>query len=147
MSIFEPTPRGARADDETQEFDDAAWANLAPPRGFLDPRSIRIAGLVVSGIVAVGLVASNTAEPEPRPRAAVASRVDPGAAAVEQTEAQPVPTADPSAPASADPVDATDDTYSADGGLQLPEGSGDDRWSGKPKGDDKPGRGRGHGRD
>lgn len=146
MSIFEPIPRESRLGDGTHEFDDAAWDDEPPNTGgSFDPRSIKIAGLVVSGIVVAGLVVSNMAEPEPRSRPAVASRVDPGAAAVEQTEVkQGAPTAGPSASPSVEPADQADSGDDA-------EDSGDDFSSSRdPKGDDKPdkpGRGRGHDRD
>jgi len=145
MSIFEPIPREFRSDDGTGEFDDTAWdGDHAPTGGSFDPRSIRIAGIVVSGIVVAGLVISNAAEPEQQRRPAVASRVDPGAAAVEQTEVkQRVPTVGPSAsPSVVEPVDeaASDDAVSDDdvATWQAPKGRDD-----KP---DKPGKGRGHGR-
>ncbi len=147
MSIFEPISRESRADDGTHEFDDAAWdEDSAPTGGSFDPRSIWIAGLVVSGIVAAGLVVSNASDPEPRTRPAVASRVDPGAAAVEQTEVkQSVPTAGPSASPTVEPVDETSDTDTDDAPTwQAPEESSDGSRSGKP---DKPGKGHGHGRD
>ena len=146
MSIFEPIPRESHVDDGTHEFDDAAWDDdSGRTSGSFDPRSIRIAGLVVSGIVVTGLVVSNMAEPEPRPRPAVASRVDPGAAAVEQTEVkQSVPTAGPSASPSVEPVDENGDADADDAPTwRGPEESRDFSWDGKP---DKPGKGRGRGR-
>jgi len=152
MSIFEPIPREPDVDG-TRELDAAAWDDdSAPVGGSFDPRSIWIAGIVVVGIVIAGLVASNTAEPESRVRPAVASRVDPGAAAVEQTEVkQNVPTVGSSASPAAEPVDETSDTDTDDASTwQAPEGSGDDSWSGDSKWDgkpDKPGKGNGRGRD
>jgi len=144
MSIFEPIPRESRWDEGSQEPDEAPVGDdTAPPGGSLDPRSIRIAGLVVVAIVVAGLVASNTAEPEDRPQRLVPARVDPGAAAVEQAEAKrPVPTADASA--SVDPADEADGDAPT---WDEPEDSGDDsRWSGDTKSDNKPGKGRGRGR-
>jgi hypothetical protein len=144
MSIFEPIPRESRSADDTSVLDDAGWLeDAAPSRESFDPRSIWIAGLVVSGIVATGLVVSNSAQPDAR-RPALASRADPGAAAVEQAEVKPsVPTAAPSASASAEPVGQTStDDDQAD--------TEDRDWSRDSRGDDrrdKPGKGRGHGRD
>ncbi len=149
MSIFEPIPRESRSNHDAPEFDDTLPdAGATPPGGSFDPRSITIAGLVVTGIVVTGLVVSNSARPESQPRPLVASRVDPGAAAVEQVEARPTaPTAGPSAAASAEPVDEAASTDSDDewSGWQQPEDSSDDSSSGGSKWDDKPGRGHGRG--
>ena len=145
MSIFEPIPRESRLD--VDEFDEARSDDEpGPAAGSLDPRSIKIAGLAVIAIVVAGLVASNTADPESRPRPLVPSRVDPGAASVEQTEAKrTVPTAGPSASPSVEPVDEGDDdapTWQApDDSSDDYASSGDSRW-----GDNKPGKGHGRGR-
>ena len=141
MSIFEPIPRESRSDEATRELDavppddEAAYSG-----GWLDPRSIGIAGLVLAGIVVIGLVASNAARPDPQQhRPAVGARVDPGAAAVEQAEAeQTAPTADPSASSDESDGEASDDSPTR----QEP----DDSWSGDSK-RDKPGKGHGRGRD
>ena len=145
MSIFEPIPRESRVDDGTQEFDDARSDDDPAHTGkSLDPRSIRIAGLAVLAIVIAGLVASNLAEPESRPQRLVPTRVDPGAAAVEQTEAKrSVPTAGPSASPSVEPIDEGDDDAPT---WQAPDGSSDGDSSGDPKWDSKPGKGHGRGR-
>ena len=66
-----------------------------PAGGSLDPRSIKIAGASVAAIVIAGLVASNMAEPEARPERLVPARVEPGAAAVEQAEAEAECAGDP----------------------------------------------------
>ena len=49
MSIFEPIPRESHweADEEEDEEDDF------PPAGPFDPRSLRIAGVVVSGLASL----------------------------------------------------------------------------------------------
>jgi len=145
MSIFEPIPRGSRWDDDTRELD-AIPSDDEPghTRGSLDPRSIRIAGLAVAGIVVTGLLVSNAARPDPQQtRPAIAARVDPGAAEVEQSEARrSVPAEDDSASPSAE--DESDDDSST---WQEPEDSSDDSsWSDGSKRDDKPGKGHGHGR-
>jgi hypothetical protein len=144
MSIFEPIPRESRSDDGTRELDAIPPGDEpVPAGGSLDPRSIRIAGLVVAVIVAIGLVVSNAARSDPQqPRPSVAARVDPGAAAVEQDEAKPsVPTA------SASPSDASDEVDDDSSTWQEPEGSRDDySWSGDSKRDDRPGKGHGRGR-
>jgi hypothetical protein len=152
MSIFEPIPRESGMDERTHELDEVDWdVDSTPAGGSFDPRSIWIAGLVVSGIVGVGLVVSNSAEPEAQQRSTVASRVDPGAAAVEQAEVkQSVPTAGPTASASVELVDEDGTDSDEAPTWQEPEDSSDDAWSGDSSRDDKPdkpGKGRGHGRD
>jgi hypothetical protein len=143
MSIFEPIPRESRLDEDTHELDAAPPDDEAAYSGAsLDPRSIAIAGLVVAGIVVIGLVASNAARPDPQQeRPSVAARVDPGAAAVEQAEAeQSEPTADPSASS-----DESDEASEDSPTWRETEDSGDDSWSGDSK-RDKPGKGHGRGR-
>jgi len=145
MSIFEPIPRESRWDDGTQDFDEVPPDDdSVPTAGSIDPRSIRIAGLAVLAIVIAGLVASNAAGPASRPPL-VPSHVDPGAAAVEQTEAKRnVPTAGPSASPSVEPVDSSDDDAPR---WQAPDDSSDNySSSGDSKWDSKPGKGHGRGR-
>lgn len=148
MSIFDPIPRESRwdeRDDGGQEFDDATSDDeLAPERTSLDPRSIKIAGLVLASVVALGLIVSNTAEPETRPRS-IAVRVDPGAAAIDHAEAAQVDR-QPAASASAPP--AADDTNRADDDAEPVEYEVDtDAPSRESKWDDgKPGKGNGRGR-
>ncbi len=143
MSIFEPMTRASGAghasesdgslDDLFEEADLPGWS--------LDPRSIRIAGVVLGGIVLAGLVVTNTAQREPHPRPLAPSvQVDPGAAAVEELEStqvrRPAPVPTTSAPAA--PVEISDEAS-----IELVK---DERpgkgWKSK---DDKPGKG--HGRD
>jgi hypothetical protein len=146
MSIFEPIPRESAWDEETQELEDPPSPDdSALPSRSLDPRSIRIAGLAVLAIVIAGLVASNAAGPASRPQPLVPSHVDPGAAAVEQTEAKrSVPTAGPSASPSVEPVDSSDDDAPR---WQAPDDSSDNySLSGDSKWDRKPGKGHGRGR-
>jgi len=147
MSIFEPIPRESAWDEETQELEDAPLRGDVdlPGRSF-DPRSIRIAGVAVVAIVVTGLFVSNTAQPESRPQPLVPSRVDPGAAAVEQAEAKrAVPAAGPSASPSAAPVDKAQDDATTDDAptWQAPDysSSGGSKWHAKP------GKGHGRGRD
>ena len=148
MSIFEPIPRESRWDADAQGLDDASSDDHSVPSsgGSLDPRSIKIAGASVAAIVIAGLVASNMAEPEARPERLVPSRVEPGAAAVEQAEAKrSVPAVRPSASPSAVPVDEADGDADSDDApaWQDPD---DSRWSGDGKWEDKPGKGNGRGR-
>jgi len=143
MSIFEPIPR--EWDEATRQIDvPPSDDNPAIHGTSLDPRSIKIAGGVLMAIVIAGLVASNLAEPEARPRPLVASRVDPGAAAVEQAEAKKsVPTSGPSASPSAEPVNEADGDAELDSGTDEASSwrtSDDSKW------DNKPGKGRGRGR-
>lgn len=148
MSIFEPIPREPRWDDAgTQELDDVGSDDESiPAGGSLDPRSIKIAGASVAAIVIAGLVASNMAEPESRPERLVPSRVEPGAAAVEQTEAKrSVPAVGSSASPSAEPVDQAKDDGDTDDAPAWQEPD-DSRWSGDRKWEDKPGKGNGRGR-
>jgi len=141
MSIFEPIPRASAWDEETQELEDiAAHDDDSVPGPSLDPRSIAIAGFAVVAIVITGLFVSNMAQPESRPQPLVPAHVDPGAAAVEQTEAKPtVPTAGDSAPPSVEPVDEAQQESSTDDGSTW-------QARGDSKRDDKPGKGHGHGR-
>ena len=147
MSIFEPIPRGSRWDDEDE--DDGEDDDLLPARGFLDPRSIRIGGAVVAGIVVLGLFVANRAERDPGQRPLVPSvQVDPGAAAVEQVDVSPSappPTTGPSPSPTTEPVDSGDAPS-----WQQPDDSRDDGFDDREfrrsKGDDKPGNGNGRGR-
>ena len=141
MSIFEPIPRASAWDEETHELEDApAHDDDAVPGPSLDPRSIVIAGFAVLAIVITGLLVSNMARPESRPQPLVPSHVDPGAAAVEQAEAQrPVPTAAASASPSAEPVDEAQQDPSTDDARTWQARGGSKR-------DDKPSKGHGHGR-
>jgi len=148
MSIFEPIPRESRWDAGAQGLDDATPDDHAVPSSgrSLDPRSIMIAGASVTAIVIAGLIASNMAEPEARPERLVPSRVEPGAAAVEQAEAKrSVPAVRPSASPSAVPVDEANGDADTDDvpAWEEPE---DSRWSGEDKWNDKPGKGNGRGR-
>jgi len=150
MSIFEPMPREAQWDDDEEEDEEDDF----PPAGPFAPRSIRIAGIVVSGLVLLGLIVSNTAEGDPQPRPMLPSvQVDPGAAAVEQADATQVarrPTAAPTTSPveisdsdSIEPVDTGDAPRWQGGG----DYDADDKASGRSKWDDKPGNGNGHRRD
>jgi hypothetical protein len=148
MSIFEPIPRESRWDEDTQELADVpSREDSDPQHASFDPRSITIAGLAVVAIVITGLVVSNMADPQSRPQPLVPSRVDPGAAAVEQAEAKrPVPTARPSA--SVEPADGTQEESTTDDAptWQAPDVSSDDyASSGGSKWDSKPGKGHGRG--
>jgi len=133
MSIFEPIPRESRWDDSGQEYDEAtSHEELGPEHGSLDPRSIKIAGLVLASLVLVGLIVSNIAEPEPRPRPPVAA-VDPGAAAIEDAEATQSDT-----PATDEPED---DVEPVDDDVDTETSSGGSKRDGA-----KPGKGHGRGR-
>ncbi len=151
MSIFEPIPRESHWDDDEEEGDEEADF---PPSGPFDPRSIRIAGIVVSGLVLLGLIVSNTAEREPQPRPLLPSvQVDPGAAAVEQADATEVVRRPTAAPTTA-PIEISDgdsiepvDTGDAPTWQDRGDYDYDDKASGRSKWDDKPGNGNGHRRD
>ena len=146
MSIFQPIPRDSRWDEGMQGLDDAPSDDAVPASGSLDPRSIKIAGASVAAIVIAGLVASNMAEPETRPERLVPSRVEPGAAAVEQTEAKrSVPAVRPSSSPSVVPVDEANGDADTDDAPARQEPD-DSRWSGEDKWKDKPGKGNGRGR-
>lgn len=131
MSIFEPIPRESRWEDGGQELNEATSnEEPGPEHGSLDPRSIKIAGLVLASLVVVGLIVSNIAEPEPRPRPPVAA-VDPGAAAIEHAEAT-----QSDAPA----TDQADDNEPAEDDVDTDPPSRGSKWDG-----DKPGKGHGRG--
>jgi hypothetical protein len=140
MSIFEPIPRESHWDDDEEEDEEDDF----PPTGPFDPRSIRIAGIAVSGLVLLGLIVSNAADRESQPRPLLPSvQVDPGAAAVEQADATRAarrPTAAPTTPV--EPADAEDAPR-----WQGRGDDSDDKTSGRAKWDDKPGNGNGHRRD
>ena len=149
MSIFEPIPRESHWDDDEEEGDEE---DDFPPSGPFDPRSIRIAGIVVSGLVLLGLIVSNPAEREPQPRPLLPSvQVDPGAAAVEQADATQVvrrPTAAPTtAPVEISDGDRIEPVDTGDAWQERGDDDSDDKASGRPHWDDKPGKGNGHRRD
>jgi hypothetical protein len=141
MSIFEPIPRDSGWDEDDPDLDGARWDDgTAPAAAQLDPRSILIAGVVVIAIVIMGLVVSNMAQPDSRPERLVPSRVDPGAAAVEQVEAkQSAP--DPSASPSVESDEEDGGDAQVDAGADDTHASGGFKWDGKPG----KGHGRGHG--
>lgn len=94
MSIFEMPSAAQSRPDEAMAQDE--------PRGGLDPRSVRIAGIITAALVVLGLMVSNAARPDPDVRPAVTSRVAPGAAAVEQAENVPAPAQPSVAPPNVD---------------------------------------------
>jgi hypothetical protein len=149
MSIFEPIPRESHWDDDEEEDEEDDF----PPSGPFDPRSIRIAGIAVSGLVLLGLIVSNTAEREPQPRPLLPSvQVDPGAAAVEQADATRAarrPTAAPTTPVDISDSDSIEpvDTEDAPRWQGRGDYDSDDKTSGRSKWEDKPGNGNGHRRD
>jgi hypothetical protein len=143
MSIFEsPTAVQPRADE-------AAAEDTSPSRGF-DPRSVQIAAVVTAALVVLGLLVSNAAKPDSAPRPALASKVGPGAAAVEEADNAPAPVVQSSAPANVDDDEAAaaDESTSGESDASIwqepqpvtsdTESSGDSKW------DRHPGKGHGH---
>jgi hypothetical protein len=139
MSIFEPPTEVQPVLEAEDGLDEAAEDTR---RGF-DPRSVQIAAIITATLVALGLLVSNAAEPDPdESRPPLASKVAPGAAAVEEAEGAqgvaPVPAPEPVAPAPLENADSADDAV--DGSSDQDAAVGDD---GGKKGDGHPGKGHG----
>lgn len=111
MSIFDPIVPDDRSATSATVVDarpDPASNPVVPTRGrSFDPRSIQIAGLFTAGLVVLGLLVSNAAKPDPEPRPGLTSRGEPGAAAVEQVDLAPDPSAVPTEAADL-PADVVD---------------------------------------
>lgn len=115
MSIFDPIVPDRRSADLgtiVDEWPSAESVPGPPSRGrSFDPRSIQIAGLITVGLVVLGILVSNAAKPDPGPRPGLASRVEPGAAAVEQVDLAPN---DVSQGANDEPADLPGDVVDGD---------------------------------